>query len=1480
MDRGINLIRATAGLVLAVTILLAGAGSLYARDALYERNGEVYLLLGGDYCLYRGVYRLNNPSNSPINLKIGRLYDPGPSMSLAVDLDRNLNTVSIETTNLSTMMMARQVVDDTCLTDWVNSTVYKSYPSPSVWTAAQRAGFGAHQYCHHYLPGATTANPGTLYRAGNVGDRIWGSTANRPYCGGPGIPLGVVGDAPLPPGYITVLVPGEDTIRAGKQWYAVPNGSWYSSWNTAPTNGNYSGLVPQPPTSYVVNQDTFVGNNYNWKLLTWRDGMTAPSTGPSVGSSYQYTFSRNRRNACLDSCQTSTTPYGVSFVPRFTSVAFMPFTMNGNVQNASRTYFFSKEKTTTSYYITKSTAGGGLVNYVPSADNPIIGSPTSTNVANPDLGARWIGVSLKTGTEDWVYVMGTPNIQSWYNAAANANVTNMNIVGVSVSNQWNQKGGIIFAYDKTSNSIYKLVRDENLHTTTEYEIFSGLNNILDIKADGDGDVFYCREEYTPPTVAGLNDSHIYAVTAAFDPNEPSTKGEVIYVQTIARKVYERKRGTSTENYVGSQTTGLKYFIATFEYPNASGEMSLDPNGFSARLAAYGGVWKTTPFNPAPYPYVDSYSPPDRTELAVINVPAPPETTGSGAIDLVGPFETFPNPSNNSTNQGSFLTAASGHVPTIDHSKVYFYQVENYPLYPVSQAPETDWNGNGYMGGFITSIINPDPSATPRHITYNWILWSVEDPYGKPISPPDPHVDPNNPDTTSGESFGMYSPAGGKYVLTCKVVYDYYNYNAMPYGSMFADRENYKVIGSVAVNLGTTNLRNSIKQTVGFGALSDSDLSTIVPGSAWAAIPILVATSTASFTPAVGNAAIERWDCSWDNPGAANPMTGVTWSSNAVHGIDAGATYAWRIALASQSNIMMNISGSTNITPGTPNYNWVAHQLQDPTNQYGLFMNLPNQHNLTTGIEFRNQLGDLAWEGDANFTGTLIATTPAGVISLPLFGGGSGGTSSVATFSKLSVDWPTDPKEAQLQIQATRMFKVRAWVWDNQYNRYLSKFWMKKVVTLTAQTKVLVIDRKPPALEQDYTFPRNIFAFTGGTIEAGKGPSGMTNPASLSFWISDDNPWENGNLPGITAAMANIRSITNNNIRSSPTRNSAMNLLSVFSKERRSASIEFELAAPATHTLKLTYQGVPAANVASEAINSPGSSLADMRALIGYSIDPISNIYTGTIPVNYANNTPGYAPYRFRITVTDSSGNTLTNQLLNTALHVRDDRAPLLWGVITSRKDGIRRVFPEYDSARLATSGFDMPDSGSNVTWTADANGNLPTFNGGPVGRVFKSLGNSVTKPFSDAALTNQVKTSVPPGFFEENVEFEIAAHVADNAGMATNTLTIKVPNFNAAETTLTTTSNRGWGPDNLVPPLLSGIFQAAPGDCPMALPVTMTAVDDARNWTYYPATWKTTSWPTLIPVNPGFSRNTRTLTTVIPVYASEMTLRLLEKGMR
>lgn len=77
-------------------------------------------------------------------------------------------------------------------------------------------------------------------------------------------------------------------------------------------------------------------------------------------------------------------------------------------------------------------------------------SPTSPNVIGfiNDLSTQWVGVSTKSKSEDYIYLLGTRTIKSWLDDY-NIKVPSLAITSVAVSDQWWLDGGIIYAYDKS-----------------------------------------------------------------------------------------------------------------------------------------------------------------------------------------------------------------------------------------------------------------------------------------------------------------------------------------------------------------------------------------------------------------------------------------------------------------------------------------------------------------------------------------------------------------------------------------------------------------------------------------------------------------------------------------------------------------------------------------------------------------------------------------------------------------------------------------------------------------------------------------------------------------------------------------------------------------------------------------------------------------------------------------------------------------------
>ncbi|MFZ2957982.1 MAG: hypothetical protein WA705_13925 [Candidatus Ozemobacteraceae bacterium] len=177
-----------------------------------------------------------------------------------------------------------------------------------------------------------------------------------------------------------------------------------------------------------------------------------------------------------------------------------------------------------------------------------------------------------------------------------------------------------------------------------------------------------------------------------------------------------------------------------------------------------------------------------------------------------------------------------------------------------------------------------------------------------------------------------------------------------------------------------------------------------------------------------------------------------------------------------------------------------------------------------------------------------------------------------------------------------------------------------------------------------------------------------------------------------------------------------------------------------------------------------------------------------IPANNANNTPGYQPYPFFMCVTDSSGNTATFTL-NTCLNVRDNIAPTMWATIRDLKNNTPINFPQYSPAN-ATQALSFYDQTSRpaqtaqsiISWipntTTGELGQGGDFMGWPLptSKLLTILSGDIVYNVNDANLKTQLQNSIPPGFLEDNVEFQVGINCSDNAGIATTRLGISYVN--------------------------------------------------------------------------------------------------------
>ncbi|GAB1354710.1 hypothetical protein MASR1M12_34490 [Erysipelotrichia bacterium] len=1150
-----------AGLILAAVILLSPATFALAPE--YERNGECYLLIGQGLAAMKGAFRLNNPEKDKYFDPSKHLFTPNNTFSFAVDLDRNIYTFTEEVEagfKLLSSKLKRQVLDG---------------------VSADHSDWGYHAYFHY--DHRSWGRGDAVYRVGPAGRTVRGS-GSRPKSAGPGTSISAPAGNPLP------SFTGALTLNKydGRNWYEIPNGSWYSSWKTA-------GAVHGFSTFYVVFGDKEEGKAHNWKLFTWKPNdpnFDAPvytnTVGTVVATSYDKKITRQIFAGCLDGCG-GASGSGSGVADEMTNdLAFMPPIKS----QPSRTYFYSRPKYQSGAEITLNGA-----KYTPAAGNPLIGLPDNTDTL-------WIGVSMRNVNSDYVYTLGTSVIKDWYKQATGVNAPAMNISAVAVSNQWNQEGGIVFAYDQSGKMVYKFERKEKSGAPISKERYQAIpvsgilstigakpNSVIDdIKADGFGNMYFAMShpakspaEFDPRSTFDPNEAIYLHKGAKYDDNGTwKWPGFLIYKQGYGKVVFQSRYGKVRE--IGRKDFAVRYYNVPFNM-NAAGTEELIAKGLSEAtkiLASWSAVvgnnnnkWDAGDYNigtaGAPGFFEYTYADPGQCRLSVINVPTPDQVISLAGkksfLDIVGPYEnTIPMPDTigRSTAQGAGLIKPMPSILNLD--KLYFFMVENYPLPDGTQNPtdpvaSPDWDNDKRHGGFITSIVNPESSTKGGKVYYRWRTWMVEDfkqkAVCKPLEtrPPSPLDEPPAASTGMNHYHYFYSPVPGKYILTCQVLYSWYDYDLLKFGSTIDDlptvlRKNEKAVpvtaGSFDHYTGASAL-DAIMKKPEFSfmkASKDNYVKQILENgdNYFAMIPI-IASGTWKDDPFPSEVArIQRCDVvpSLESGTKAylknntywHPQTGAQ-PTGGFHGLEAGKSYYWRMDVASQTNLFFDVSKSNDTNPGSKNFNYVAYKLLDDKglNPDGSEKN-PFFVNRKPEFQFMNKVGDLRWAANSK-----IRVTAHLEYKVPKAGGGyevqkkfliqnntePGEPMEVSVKPEPTVFSvnspivtqtggdlpPTDPTEATLVITMRRMFEYDMYikVW-NGHDWIVSTFiTLPKDMVLESKTTVKIIDMQQPRILFAETKPNNLFGETGNDLAVGVGPSGMANPAQVKLAFSDNNPWE-------------------------------------------------------------------------------------------------------------------------------------------------------------------------------------------------------------------------------------------------------------------------------------------------------------------------------------------------------------------------------------
>ena len=996
-----------------------------ALDSQYLRNGECYLLIGEGNTVLRGVYRLNNPAAQPAKYYKNNRVIPGGSINntlgFNVDLNRKIYTFT-ENVDASwqkdSAPLYRQVIDDSVTTN--------------------HADYGYHTWIHY---DHRQWGKGDIYRTGPAGRGIrsngggtWGAFKSA----GPGTPVS------KPAGYTLPAMSGAAQCGeySGRQWYQIPNYSWYSSWRTGgATSNGYTYF-------YYVYGDRVQVKNHNYYLWTWSPNDAEKDTpsysrnsGNIVAKTKEEKISRDCLAGCLDGCGGASGSGSASPKPMLNDIAFQPPIKN----QSSRTYFYSRTEGDTSYKITKNN-----VSYNPGSSNPLIGKPGSTDT-------YWLCVSLKDSTSDYVYSLGTAVIKDWYKQATGSPMNNMNITAVTVSNQWNQQGGIVYAYDKTNKKIYKFERKESDGTPVTKERFLALDmrDILseisakenseldDIKADGFGSLYFAMSHPSK----SVND---YNPALYFKPDQcvhlhPTThdnqKGEqaflMIFKQDYGKKVFERNYLTGIIKEVGSKDYACRIYNVSCKIKDAGWNVIKNyPTGCSftrlnAELASWSATVSGNKYTSAKSTWPSSYyqhgvgscnhysefnyNDPGHVKLAVINVPTPPKVISligdkKSYLDICGPYlDDTPalDKTNRCTNQSDGLLLGKN---VLDIDETYYFMVENYPLPDGAQDPTqkpNDWpyddknwyDKDGRLGGFITSIKDSAyyNKEHPDGVVYEWKLWQVMNSVGKSICKLVKKSDSSN----CKPYFYISSSSFGKYILTCRVKYHWYDYDALAFGSTVDDlskvlhsnvyaipvsnsgiaaqyaedrlnqiKNSFTYRGTNTGNKDVLFMKNPIDKngksiSVNYDEIIKDDIDKN-NGKFFALEPISVGTTIdVDPKPVTEVALITRCD---DIPGIASSAylnNSTFWSQppsdTNTFGVVAGEKYNWRIDIASQTNLFKDISKFRGVDPkNLSSYNYVAHQFMTPGSDMCVNSSRRDSKGNLIEYKFLNEGDDLRW----------------------------------------------------------------------------------------------------------------------------------------------------------------------------------------------------------------------------------------------------------------------------------------------------------------------------------------------------------------------------------------------------------------------------------------------------------------------------------------------------------------------------------------
>ncbi len=734
-------------LMLAILMLAIQTVPLHSQETrlhpFYEQNGDCYILVGEGNA--RAVWALNN-------LVAGRdsasLYDPGDAYGITAAQKWNATTLKSDKdlftfagnegalTSLKGQLAPRRIV--------MNATT-------NVYGFNEVPPYTVHRF--HGAPNASTTGRGN--------HPSWTISS-------------LFGGIDYPCNTVPAAVAGQ----SGYYWYPMGNGFYHatdvvvwSNWTYGTAAENRRTLANPPPASERYNQltdgspptrgpwaaccagsrassgwirggwvrrmirENLFGAYRNLKLFKYRvdSAAASPTLDRDVATVLaRVTGTMDMNGECCDGCIAKIDGAAMPGVPS-------PYLSCIYSAIVNRTYLYRRDQGATTFLL-----DGANVN------DQQIGN-------GGDLTCKFLGISSKSDTGNFVYLLGLNQINQWLiDANAPATMRLSELSDVAVSDQWWQSGGIIYAYDATKGSVYCFVRNESGTNGIPSEINVTADGFLPDKigADGFGSLYMLRTEYAPANTTFFIDGNESKRYYFADMAGGLKKFRAEYKQEVYKSVYRRAYDTGlTERLPNRIKLGTNNFIRDY--------ITADNNVDSRKIWVSDFVQLSPVINAK-----------IRTELAVINSPTPPRPSSLEArTDCVGPMVSATS---------GFIKAVPDENGDLTDDKDYWFMVENAPYFDANEVNigniGEDTNENKRIGQFPNTI-------QKSSIRYYWKVIQTHDRYGAELKPTPSTILDMESEGASGDYLFLFPPGAGKFKVGVKVTYRYYDYRDLPVGAL-------------------------------------------------------------------------------------------------------------------------------------------------------------------------------------------------------------------------------------------------------------------------------------------------------------------------------------------------------------------------------------------------------------------------------------------------------------------------------------------------------------------------------------------------------------------------------------------------------------------------------------------------------------------------------------------------------------------------